>query len=72
MSSDAAEEIKTWHQQQQDKVFNFCKEMVDFLQDVRILLSVLQVHEDFDLMGFDGMAVLHNCLKNNDVFCTVF
>ena len=44
MSSAEALEIKTWHQQQQDKVFNFRKEMVDYcLQDVRILLSAIQV-----------------------------
>ena len=35
MSVDEAAEIKAWHQQQQDKVFNFHKEMVDCcLQDV--------------------------------------
>ncbi len=59
MSSDEATEIKAWHQQQCGKVFNFRKEMVDYcVQDVRILLSAIQVaiREDFDLMGFDGMA----------------
>ena len=59
MSSDEAAEIKTWHQQQQYKVFNFRKEMVDYcLQDVWILLSAVQVavREDFDLMEVDGMA----------------
>ena len=59
MSNAEALEIKMWHQQQHGKVFNFRKEMVDYcLQDVRILLSAIQiaVREDFDLMGFDGMA----------------
>ena len=59
MSVDEAAEIKAWHQQQQDKVFNFRKEMVDYcLQDVRILLSAVQVavREDLNLMEFDGMA----------------
>ena len=59
MSVDEAAEIKVWHQQQQDKVFNFRKEMVDYcLQDVRIRLSAVQVavHEDLNLMEFDGMA----------------
>ena len=59
MSVDEAAEIKAWHQQQQDEVFNFRKEMVDYcLQDVRILLSVVQVavREDLNLMEFDGMA----------------
>ena len=59
MSSDEAAEIKMWHQQQRDNVFNFRKEMVDYcLQDVRILLSTVQVavREDFDLMDFDSMA----------------
>ena len=59
MSSAEALEIKTWHQQQQDKVFNFRKEMVGYcLQDVRILFSAVQVavREDLNLMEFDGMA----------------
>ena len=59
MSSAEALEIKTWHQRQQDKVFNFRKEMVDHcLQDVRILLSAVQVavREDLNLKDFDGMA----------------
>ena len=44
MSTDEAVEIKAWHQQQHGKVFIFCKEMVDdCLQDVRILLSAIQV-----------------------------
>ena len=44
MSVDEAAEIKAWHQQQQDKVFNFRKEMVDYCrQDVRILLAAVQV-----------------------------
>ena len=59
MSVDEAAEIKAWHQQQQDKVFNFRKEMVDYcLQDVCILLSAMQiaVREDLNPMEFDGMA----------------
>ena len=51
------------------KMFNFHKEMIDYcLQDVRILLSAIQVREDFDLMGFDRM--LHDCLENHDVLST--
>ena len=46
--------------------------MVDYcLQDVRILLSAVQVavREDLNLMEFDGKGrVLHDCFKNNDVF----
>ena len=72
MSRAEALEIKTWHQQQQDKVFNFRKEMVDYcLQDVRILLSAVQVavREDLNLMEFDGMAECCTIAsKNNDVF----
>ena len=59
MHVDEAAEIKAWHHQQHDKVFNFRKEMLDYcLQDVRILLAAIQVavREDFDLMDFDGMA----------------
>ena len=59
LCSDEAAGIKMWHQQQQDKVFNFRKEIVDYcLQDVNNLLAAVQVavHEDFDLVGFDGMA----------------
>ena len=59
MNSNEAAEIKVWHRQQHDKVFNFRREMVDYcLQDVRILLSAVQVavREDLDLMDFDGMA----------------
>ena len=40
-------------------MFDFRKEMVDYcLQDVRILLSAIQVavREDLNLMEFDGMA----------------
>ena len=39
--------------------FNFCKEILDYcLEDVRVLLSALQVaiKEDIRMMGFDGMA----------------
>ena len=36
MSTDEAAKIKAWHRQQQNKVFNFHKEMIDYcLQDVR-------------------------------------
>ena len=59
MSAGEAAEIRVWHWQQAGKVFSFRKEMLDYcLQDVRILLSALQVavREDFSLMGFDGMA----------------
>ena len=59
MSVDEAAEIKAWHRQQHEKMFNSRKEMVNYcLQDVRILLSAIQVaiREDFDLMGFNRMA----------------
>ena len=51
--------VVTKHHQQYGKVFNFRREMVDYcLQDVRILLSAMQVavREDLSLMDFDGMA----------------
>ena len=71
MSSAEALEIKTWHQQQQDKVFNFRKEMVDYcLQDVRILLSAVQVavREDLNLMEFDGMTECYTIASKTMMF----
>jgi G:T-mismatch repair DNA endonuclease (very short patch repair protein) len=57
--SKEAAEIVEWHKQQSGKVFHFRLEATDYcLEDVRILLSALQVStsEDWARFGFDGMA----------------
>jgi hypothetical protein len=54
-----ASELIEWHHRQQGEEFHFRREMLDYcLQDVRVLLSALQVSvkEDLSLMGFDGTA----------------
>jgi G:T-mismatch repair DNA endonuclease (very short patch repair protein) len=58
-SSKEAAEIAKWHRQQSGKLFHFRLEATDYcLEDVRILLSALQVStsEDWARFGFDGMA----------------
>jgi hypothetical protein len=58
MNARDAQELEKWHSQQSN-VFDFKREMLDYcLQDVRILLSAVQVavREDLALMDFDGMA----------------
>jgi G:T-mismatch repair DNA endonuclease (very short patch repair protein) len=59
MNKQGAAEVTKWHGLQVGKVFHFRREMLDYcLQDVRLLLSAMQVavKEDLDFMGFDGMA----------------
>jgi G:T-mismatch repair DNA endonuclease (very short patch repair protein) len=54
-----ASDVEKWHIQQEDNVFHFRRDMLDYcLQDVRVLLSAIQVavKEDLNFMGFDGMA----------------
>ena len=73
MHVDKAAEIKAWHHQQHDKVFNFRKEMLDYcLQDVRILLAAIQVivREDFGLMVLMEWQNVARLPQNDDVFST--
>jgi G:T-mismatch repair DNA endonuclease (very short patch repair protein) len=57
--SNEAKELTEWHAQQSNNVFHFRKDMLDYcIQDVRVLLSAIQVAimQDLRIMGFDGMA----------------
>jgi hypothetical protein len=62
MSESACTELKEWYSLQAQNEFHFRKEMTDYcLEDVRVLLSAVQVssREDLSVIGFNGLA--HCC-----------